>query len=128
MCWESTSGSSGETPSEGGGKGRYLALLVAWEIARQQIGWAGLHSRSIAWFEGEGDGSLSTQHLESSGIGGLEAAFALRVRPRTGAWGRQRLDEAGQAEHERGMSDNSMSEEKRSMSEEEGQLHQPGEL
>jgi hypothetical protein len=84
---------------------------VAWcRIAQQQIGWAGLHSRSNAWLEGEGDGGESSQHFESSINGSLEAAFALGIRPRAGAGGRQHLDE-------RGRRDSSMSVEGRSTSE-----------
>jgi hypothetical protein len=58
--------------------------------------------------------------LKGQSIGGLEAAFALRVRPRAGAWGRQPLDEAEkQSMREEGRIDSSMSEEKQSMAPEQ---------
>jgi hypothetical protein len=53
--------------------------------------------------------------FESAVNGSLDAAFALRVRPRAGALGRQPFDEAGEAEQEGGRSDRWMSAEKGSM-------------
>jgi hypothetical protein len=63
-------------------------------------------------------GMVANPHglFESSVIWSLEAAFAIRVRPGTSAWGRQYLGERGEAWRVRGRSDSGMGRKKRSMS------------
>jgi hypothetical protein len=90
---------------------------VAWlGIAQQQIGELVCTREAMPGLRARGMVASRHSIFESSVNGSLEAACAITVRPRAGAWGLQHLDERGEAWRERGRSDSAMSEERRSMS------------